>query len=118
MLVDEFLASVNYDSVGFDTQFQQCSGVFERHSLAVRFESDPAAVSSAHTAAAADIVTGQWQGLEGWLFLLEENAGTVACFAVEADGCYLLPPTARLSIECCQRADFQAAQEGLLDVTN
>ncbi|MGA8482356.1 MAG: hypothetical protein WB696_30665 [Chthoniobacterales bacterium] len=29
MLGDEFLASVNDDSVVFDTQFQQCAGVFE-----------------------------------------------------------------------------------------
>ena len=118
MLGDEFLASVNDDSVGFDTQFQQCSGVFERHSVAVRFEGDPAAVGGAHTAAAADIVTGQWQWLERWLFLLEEIAGTFARFAVEADVGYLLHPTARLSIECCQRADFHAAQEVLLDVTD
>src|SRR5258708_23932170 len=109
MLGDEFLASVNDDSVGFDTQFQQCSGVFERHSVAVRFEGDPAAVSGAHTAAAADIVTGQGQGLESWPFLLEEIAGTFARFSVAADIGHLPHPTAGLGSEGCQRADLQAA---------
>ncbi|MGA8482357.1 MAG: hypothetical protein WB696_30670 [Chthoniobacterales bacterium] len=84
-----------------------------KHSVAVRFEGDPAAVDSAHTAVAADIVTGQWQGLERWLFLLEEIAGTFARFAVEADVGYPFHPTTRLGIERCQRADFQTAQEVL-----
>ena len=74
-----------YDSVGLDTQFQQGSGVFERYSVVVGFEGDPAAVGGGHATAAADIITGEWKGLGGWLFLLEEVAGPFAHFAVEAD---------------------------------
>jgi hypothetical protein len=103
VLCDQFLTSVNYDSVGLDTQFQQGSGVFERYSVVVGFEGDPAAVGGGHATAAADIITGEWKGLEGWLFLLEEVAGLFAHFAVEADVGDLLHPTTRLGIECFQR---------------
>src|ERR1700757_856779 len=78
MLRDKFLASVNCDGIRFDPQFQQGSSVFEGHRIAVGFESDPAAVSGTHAAAAADIVAGQWQGLQGWLFLFESVARSLA----------------------------------------
>src|ERR1700745_301102 len=69
MLRDKFLAPENCKGIRLDPQFQQGSGVFEGHGITVRFESDPAAIGSTHAAAAADIVAGQWQGLEAWLFL-------------------------------------------------
>ena len=103
VLCDQVLTSVNYDGVGLDTWFQQGSDVFERYSVVVGFEGDRAAVGGAHATAAADIVTGESQGLEGWLFLLEEVAGPFAHFAVEADVGDLLRPTTRLGIECFQR---------------
>jgi len=68
--------------------------------------------------AGKDVVTGQWQRLEGCLFLLKEVAGAFAHFAVEADVGDLLRPTTRLSIERFERTDFQGAQEVLLDVTD
>ena len=74
---DKFLASVNGNRVGLDAQFQQGSGVFKGYGVTVGFEGDPATVSGTHTAAAADIVAGQWQGLKGWLFLLEERRRVV-----------------------------------------
>src|SRR6266436_7270396 len=75
MLRDKFLAPVNCKGIGFDPQFQQGSGVFEGHRIAVGFEGNPATVGGAHAAAAADIVAGQWQGLEAWLFLLKASQG-------------------------------------------
>jgi hypothetical protein len=75
VLCDQFLTSVNYDSVGLDTQFQQGSGVFERYSVVVGFEGDPAAVGGGHATAAADIITGEWKGLEGWFSCLKRSQG-------------------------------------------
>jgi len=84
----------------------------------VGFEGDPAAVGGTHAAAAADIVAGQWQGLEGWLFFFESVAGTFARLAMEPHVSDLLHPAARLGVECFQGADFQTIEEVLLDVAN
>src|SRR6516164_3408051 len=118
MLRDKFLASVNCDGIGFDPQFQQGSGVFEGHGITVGFESDPATVGSTYATAAADIVAGQWQGLEGWLFLFEGVAGTLARLAMESHVSDLLHPAARLGVECFQGTDFQTIEEVLLDVAD
>src|SRR6516164_11736930 len=118
MLRDKFLASVNCDGIGFDRQFQQGSGVFEGHGITVGFESDPATVGSTYAAAAADIVAGQWQGLEGWLFLFEGVAGTLARLAMESHVSDLLHPAARLGVERFQGTDFQTIEEVLLDVAD
>src|SRR6201993_3192336 len=84
----------------------------------VGFESDPAAVGSTHAAAGADIVAGQRQGLEGWLFLFEGVAGTLAHLTMEPHVSDLLHPAARLCIERFQGTDFQTTQEVLLDVAD
>ena len=118
MLRDKLLASVNCDGIGFDPQFQQGSGVLEGHGITVGFESDPATVGSTYAAAAADIVAGQWQGLEGWLFLFEGVAGALARLAMEPHVSDLLHPAARLGVECFQGTDFQTTQEVLLDVAD
>jgi hypothetical protein len=64
MLGDEFLAPVKGEGLGFDAQFQQGPGVFERHGVAVRFEGNAAAVGGPHPAAAADVIAGQGQRLK------------------------------------------------------
>src|SRR6266478_1268633 len=118
MLRDKFLASVNCEGFGFDPQFEQGSGVFEGHGITVGFEGDTATVGSTYTAAAADIIAGQWQGLEGWLFLFEGVAGALARLAMEPHVSHLLHPAARLGVECFQGTDFQTIEEVLLNVAD
>lgn len=118
MLRDKFLASVNCQGIGFDPQFEQGSGVFEGHGITVGFEGDPATIGSTHTAAAADIVAGQWQGLKGWLFLFEGVAGTLARLPMESHVSDLLHPAARLGVERFQATDFQTIEEVLLNVAD
>jgi hypothetical protein len=85
--------------------------VFEGHGITVGFEGDTATVGSTYTAAAADIVAGQWQGLQRWLFLIEGVAGALARFPMEPNVSDLLHPAARLSIECFQGTDFQTTKK-------
>jgi hypothetical protein len=69
MLGDEFLAPVKGKGLGFDAQFQQGPGVFERHGVAVGFKGDAATVGGPHPAAATHVVAGKGQGLKRGLFL-------------------------------------------------